>query len=68
MNDSLSEEIDENKEIPTPEKVSSDSATNILRYMSINSPTFRQKEGGGWREGDLSYLLDTGEGEAKQIQ
>ena len=47
MNDSLSEEIDENKEIPTPEKVSSDSATNILRYMSINSLTFRPIEGGG---------------------
>ena len=47
MNDSLSEEIDEKKEIPTPEKVSSVSVPHILRYMSINSLTFRQIEGGG---------------------
>ena len=67
MNDSLSEEIDENKEIPPPEKVSSVSAPHILRCMSINSITFRQKEGGG-RLIFLILLLDTGEGEAKQIQ
>ena len=66
MNDSLSEEIDENKDIPPPEKVSSVSVPHILRYMLINSLTFRQIEGGGgWF---LIFLLDTGEGEAKQIQ
>ena len=47
MNDLSSEEIDENKEIPPPEKVSFVSAHHILRYMSINSLTFRQIEGGG---------------------
>lgn len=67
MNDPLSEEIDDNKEIPPPEKVSSVSVPHILRYMSINSLTFRQKEGGG-RVIFLIFLLDTGEGEAKQIQ
>ena len=67
MNDSLSEEIDENKEIPPPEKVSSVSVPHILRYMSINSLTFRQIEGGVGVI-FLIFLIDTGEGEAKQIQ
>ena len=67
MNDSLSEEIDDNKEISPPEKVSSVSVPHILRFMSINSLTFRQIEGGE-RVIFLIFPLDTGEGEAKQIQ
>ena len=67
MNDSLSEKIDDNKEIPPPEKVSSVCAPHIYFKIHVNQlPHISSNR--GWREGDLSYLLDTGEGEAKQIQ